>query len=232
MSTVGFSEAPQHREDADGHLAYRVVSWSAVAALIIGVLSLLSFLFPVMLALSLIALLLALHGVVTIRKRADELTGGGIAMSALVLSLMTLLGASGMHAFIYATEVSEGYTRTKWTQLQPLDDRVVTPPPEAIALDGESIFIKGYVYPDGQQSGITQFVLVPDMGTCCFGGNPELTDMILVSLVNPADAIEYNYRRRKLHGTFRVNTELQPLVGGNMPESGGVFYQLEAEDIR
>ena len=30
--------------------------------------------------------------------------------------------------------------------------------------------------------GITQFLLVRDQGTCCFGGNPKVTDRILVQL--------------------------------------------------
>ena len=42
------------------------------------------------------------------------------------------------------------------------------------------------------------------MGTCCFGGEPKLTDMIEVKLEGSL-AIEYARRKRKLAGTFKVD---------------------------
>ena len=49
-------------------------------------------------------------------------------------------------------------------------------------LDGKKVFIKGYMYPSSQMTGIREFVLCRDNGTCCFGGQPRLTDMIRVKL--------------------------------------------------
>jgi hypothetical protein len=132
-----------------------------------------------------------------------------------------------MYAVDYATEVPEGYARISFYDLNPADSRAPAfPPPDAVALDGKKVFIKGYVYPDGQSTNIKRFVLIPDLGTCCFGGQPKLTDMVLVTLHDPHRTV-YNQRKRKLTGTLRVDTSLKPVAGVN-----GVFYQLEAESIQ
>ena len=58
-------------------------------------------------------------------------------------------------------------------------------------LNGKKIFMKGYVYPDGQRTNIKRFVLVADLGTCCFGGQPKLTHMVEVTLRDPY-RVEYS----------------------------------------
>ena len=50
------------------------------------------------------------------------------------------------------------------------------------ALDGQRIFIKGYMYPTKELEGLNSFLLVKDTGQCCFGGNPAITDMIMVTM--------------------------------------------------
>ena len=64
------------------------------------------------------------------------------------------------------------------------------------------------------------------MGTCCFGGQPKLTDMIEVTLDEPL-RIEYSMRKRKLAGIFKVDTQLKAIDG-----LGGVYYQLQANHRR
>ena len=61
------------------------------------------------------------------------------------------------------------------------------------------------------------------MGTCCFGGNPALTDMIEVTL-QPPKHIDFSWRKRKLGGILHVDTKLKPVSGLN-----GVYYRLDAE---
>ena len=65
-----------------------------------------------------------------------------------------------------------------------------------IELDGKQIFVKGYVHPGvSSVSKLKKFVLVPDMGTCCFGGDPAPTDMIEVTLEDPL-TVDFALRRR------------------------------------
>ena len=96
----------------------------------------------------------------------------------------------------------------------------------AIELDGDRVFVKGYVFPGGQKENLKQFVLVPDMGTCCFGGEPKLTDMIEVTLQEPL-RVDFSYRKRKLGGTLKVDSKLKPVSGVN-----GVYYQLDVDYLK
>ena len=84
--------------------------------------------------------------------------------------------------------------------------------------------MKGYVYPDGQTDNIKQFVLVPDMGTCCFGGQPKLTDMIQITLQDPLRT-KYSYTRRSFAGTFHLMARATDKVGN-------VIYHLDADHAK
>jgi hypothetical protein len=131
------------------------------------------------------------------------------------------------HATVYATELPPGCQRISFADLQPSKNAPQSPvPPEALDLNGKRVFVKGYVYPDGQQYNIKQFVLVPDMGTCCFGGQPKLTDMIQVTLRDPL-RVEFARRLRRLAGTLTVDVRLKPVSGLH-----GVYYQLDADYVR
>jgi hypothetical protein len=230
------SEAVREQDSALGRAdhPYRAVSRLSVAGLACGLLSLGGLATPLLLVPALLSTLLGIVGLSQIRRYPEELTGRVIARVAIVLGICVLLVGSGLHAAIYATEVPEGCVRISFADLQPYADEP-KPFPEApplpipysaLELNGKRVFIKGYVYPDGQQAGIKQFILVPDMGTCCFGGQPKLTDMIEVTLRDPL-RVEFARRKRKLAGTLRVDYRPKPVNG-----LGGVFYQLDADYVR
>jgi hypothetical protein len=65
---------------------------------------------------------------------------------------------------------------------------------------------------------------VRDKGDCCFGGDPKLTDMILVKLKPPLKAT-FDMRVRKLAGTFKV------APGRALDGLGGVIYHLDADHL-
>lgn len=158
----------------------------------------------------------------------DVYTGAWLAQAGTTLCGLLLVGGGAWQAIDYVTEVPEGYDRRLgFAELQPDPDHPESPiPPAALELDGEKVFIKGYVYPDGQLRGIKQFILVPDRGTCCFGGQPKLTDMIQVTLQD-GQTIEYSYFERKLAGVLHVDQQ-RTIV----PGLDGVFYRLDAEYVR
>lgn len=113
---------------------------------------------------------------------------GGKVVAWLGVGLSTgfvLLG-TGVHTYAYVTELPEGYTRVdfNWLAQQPLgfQKSEMFMSQEVADLDGKPIFIKGYMYPTRQKTEISEFVLVKDTGQCCFGGQPKLTDMIVVKL--------------------------------------------------
>lgn len=194
---------------------YRRVSLAAMASVGLGLVGLFAFVLPGMLIFPAIGLLCAIMAFVNIRRYEGELSGTGLAAIGAVASLLVLTGAASYHAYVYATEVPEGYQRVSFYEFEPGEDE---PPKqlisnEAIALDGKQVFIKGYIHPSVDNGDrVNRFVLVPDMGTCCFGGVPKLTDMMAVELA-AGESTKYNMRLRKLAGTFHVNPMIKPVAG-------------------
>lgn len=221
-------------EDLDGEFddaaPYRAISKAAVMSFVLAGLSLLALLFPTLLVLPLVGLLFGVVARRSIRRYPDELTGRITAMLGIVGCMLLLVGGLCLHTYIYFTEVPEGYTRISYAQLQPTELAPGTDMPQLPEeLDGKRVFIKGYVHPGVSSMGrIRKFILVPDMGTCCFGGQPKrLTDMIEVTLVNNK-SIRYSTLKRKLAGTFHVKHQLHEVTGGL---TGG-FYELTADYVR
>jgi len=211
----------------DEYESYRAVSKSAVICIALGLISLSAWLTAYALFLPVIGTVFGLIALNAIRRYPDELTGRAAALIGIVMCVGTLFGGSALHAYTYATEVPEGCIRISFADLQPDPE---TPemalPKRAFELNGKRIFIKGYVFPDGQQYDIKRFILVPDMGTCCFGGQPKLTDMIEVTLRDPL-RVEFARRKRKFAGIFKVDGTLKPVSA-----VGGVAYQLDADYVR
>jgi hypothetical protein len=224
MSTEAIEVIEQYEEDFQ---PYRAVSRAAVACFVLSLLSVAALLTPLALVLPALGVVMGLVGLANIRRYPAELTGRVLALIGTFLSALALAGGSGLHALVYATEVPEGCVRISFDDLQPsLKAPQLPVPPQAIELNGKRVFVKGYLYPDGQQWGIKRFVLVPDMGTCCFGGQPKLTDMIEVTLRDPL-RVEFARRKRKLAGVLTVDTRLKPVSGLT-----GVYYQLDADYVR
>lgn len=206
---------------------YRAVSKSAVLCLIVGLLSGAALLFPFLLTLPALGLVLGLVALAKLRRYPEELSGRTAAVLGIALCVLLLVGGGALHSIVYATEVPEGFERISFAELQPAPEAPHMPiPPQALDLNGKKVFIKGYVYPDGQQYNIKRFILIPDMGTCCFGGQPKLTDMVEVTLRDPLRTI-FERRKRRLAGTLTVDTRLKPVSG-----LGGVYYRLDAEYVR
>jgi hypothetical protein len=206
---------------------YVALSRAAVTAFIVGLLSVVALATEVLVAVPALGLVLGVIGWRRIRRYPDEFTGRGLTVAGVVLNLAWLLGSVAYHATVYATELPPGCQRISFADLQPSKNAPQSPvPPEALDLNGKRVFVKGYVYPDGQQYNIKQFVLVPDMGTCCFGGQPKLTDMIQVTLRDPL-RVEFARRLRRLAGTLTVDVRLKPVSGLH-----GVYYQLDADYVR
>ena len=163
----------------------------------------------------------------SIRRYPDELSGMMPAALGITLCGVEFAVGVALHSISYATEVPDGYYRISFADLQPSPGRADLPiPPDAAQLNGKRVFVKGYLYPDGQQDNIKRFVLVPDMGTCCFGGQPKLTDMIEVTLRDPLRT-EFARKKRKLGGILKVDMALKPVSG-----LGGVYYQLTADYLQ
>jgi hypothetical protein len=213
--------------EGDDFAQYRSLSATAVVALLFGVLSIVAILpdYWTPKAVPAVGMALAVAAIFRIRSRSDELSGIRPAMIGLGLSAFFLVGGSAFTVYSQIAEVPEGCTRITYEQLKPSDDRPNAAPESARALNGQRVFIKGYMFPTDHDSGITRFVLCRDSGDCCFGGNPPLSDMIFVQLKEPLQA-RFNGRLRHLAGTFRVAGSHSTDVKKN------VLYALEADYIK
>jgi Protein of unknown function (DUF3299) len=206
---------------------YRAVSRSAVAAMVVCGLGLLSIWLVPLLVLPAVAILLSLVSLGQFRRYPDELTGKPIALLSLLVSVVTLVGATSLHVYTYYTEVPDGYERISFSQLKSPFIELDYPPESAMALNGKQVFIKGYILPTSVTSGsASRFVIVPDIATCCFGGQPKLTHMVEVQLTGEAVA-KFRLKQVRLAGTLRVDNRIEPHA-----TLQGTYYQLKADIYR
>lgn len=208
---------------------YRAVSRAAIASLIFGFLSLPGLLqtFAPMLLLTLVGIIAAIIALRATTRYADEFSGKPIAIAGLALNMVLLVGGLTGHIYVYLTEVPEGYERVAFYELQQPSSQRDLPTERAIGLDGAKIFLKGYIHPSSGSGMLRQFVMVPDLGTCCFGGQPRSTDMIEVTLTD-GQTIKAGMTKIKLAGTFKVNRAPQNLSDFD----NSIFYRFRVDQIR
>jgi hypothetical protein len=227
----GLFEAPSPRGprppiDHDEGDAYRALSGAAIAAAAVAVVSPLVFAGWWFVAVPVIGLVLSVVALRDIAARPTQLTGRPLAIAALVISGLTLATGLTSLARDYAAELPEGFERMGYEVLQPAEGAPAASVPDAArALNGKNVLLKGYIYPGKQQRGLVQFLLVRDQGDCCFGGNPKITDRVLVQLADTG-GIDFSPRLTKVAGRFRV----QPM--GSAELAGGVLYHLDDAFVR
>ena len=206
---------------------YRSLSRSAVISLVLSFVSLLALIFAPLLVLPVVSLLLGLTALSTIRRYPEEYTGQGMALLGTALSAIVFVLGATLHTVEYATEVPEGYERISFSDLKPEVQVPGVPLSQKILdLNGKQVFIKGYIHPGVATMGkVDHFILVPDMGTCCFGGQPAMTDMIEVRIKDDASKVKYSTRRVKLAGKFALGQKMGKAPG----DLRDVIYHLEAD---
>lgn len=212
-----------------GELPYRALSRGAVVSLVLALLALPGLIptFELMLVFAAFGFLVALIAHRTIRRYPNEYSGGLLALAGMALNALLLFGGIGMHTYVYLTEVPEGYDRVGFYELQTPESRPDAPTQRAVELDGSDIFLKGYIHPASGSGQLRRFVLVPDLGTCCFGGEPRSSSMIEVTLKG-GQTVRATNLRIKLAGKFLVNKHLQQ----SRDFDNVVFYRLQAEMVK
>lgn len=200
---------------------YRAISGTAIAAAAVALLSPLVVLGWSFAAVPVVGLVLAVAALGDIARRPAAVTGRGLALAALAVSGISLVGGLAYLGAVYTAELPEGFVRLNYAMLQPLPgDPATAVPDSAREMNGREVLLKGYIYPGSRQRGITEFLLCRDQGDCCFGGNPKITDRVLVQLADPA-GIEFTSRLVKIAGRFQVRPAGAPEIGG------GVLYHIE-----
>lgn len=204
--------------------AYKAISRSAVLSVVLGVTGLLAWIYPLLTILPLVAAVCAVIAFRNLKLYPSEITGKWWAMLGALLGFGMLAIAPIRHTYIYYTEVPEGYERVSFSVLKSPTGAPDVPTMDAMKLDGKKIFIKGYIHSTSLSSMTAKtFVMVPDWATCCFGGQPPLTHMIEVRILNDKYASR-SYRQHSIAGTFQVVPQMKQIEGLT-----GVYYLIEAD---
>ncbi len=217
--------------DGDGGILethYRSISKSAIAAVIFSLLGLTFYVASVLIILPLIALALSLIAISSIRKYPEELVGRSAARLALVLSALVLFTGLAWHTYVYLTEVPDGYQRISFRMLKNDKDTDLPYSEKALQLDKQKVFLKGFVRPGAKRNNLKKFILVGDFGSCCFGGSPDITDVVAISIQGD-ERVNYGLRVRKVAGTFRLNQRAAPTAEKEIPR---VYYQIDADIVK
>jgi len=225
------SDTAEHRRLTEGAAAsagqvhYRKLTNWATLSLVFGVLSLLTAFDWVLAVLPILGLYLGFGALQRIDRSPREFTGVGVAKAGMLLSAVFWVAGYGWLTYLHFADVPSGYHGITFDTLQPPpDDKTGEPPPSAKELDGKRIFIKGYMYPGRQTSGITKFVLVPTVSHCQYC-MPKIkpTEVIEVELIHGIKA-RYTTRIRGVGGEFHIRS----------PEDKepGMLYQIRADYLR
>jgi hypothetical protein len=99
----------------------------------------------------------------------------------------------------------------KVLNMEPVPADAVSHFPEWLKqLDGQTVRIRGYMYPTFEATGLTSFTLARDNGICCFVRQPKIYDIISISLA-PGEVSDYIANRPfDVEGIFRIDPSGRP----------------------
>lgn len=225
-------DAPQPRRPVDDLPAgdefdYKPIPMLAPVTLFLGVSSLLVLVSEFGLIIAAVGMILGTICMVTVAKNRGEIGGYKMTVVGLAASVVCLFSGSAKLYHDYTHEVPEGFARVNFNAdiskkgfVNEGGDAVLHP--DVAALDGQKVFLKGFMYPSRKHAGIQEFVLAKDNGDCCFGGQPKITDMIYVRVKAPKSGVTFTANRVSVAGTFRAGKR-------NQSEEGlSPVYELEA----
>lgn len=205
---------------------YRAVSPLGVLSVVFGAASILLFFHWSLIVLPLLGLLL---GWLALRRlaRGDDLTGAGLAMGGIALSVV-MGGVGGtLYYFTSRHEVPVGYKVVTFTDLQPDPANPTEPlPPLVDDLEGEKVFFRGYIYPGRQVIGLKRFILVPSQSHCSFCTRQlRSTEMMQIEMAGDLTA-NYTSRAVGVGGRLRIDRAAAAFPYGTFP------YRLECDYVR
>ena len=149
-------------------VGYRAVSVLAVIAFILSLLTPLMLLSNWFIIFPLIGAICGAFGLYNILSCPFDYTGRGFALGGIIFSFVLGIAAAGWGVYLYYFNIPYGYTAVNFQELQPdergrLSERVVK-----LAEDKRKVYIKGYMYPGRQLSGIQSFTMVRSQEHCKF----------------------------------------------------------------
>jgi hypothetical protein len=200
-------------------LPYRAVHAGAIVGLVLGAISAVTVFAgassldtSLMVApIPVLGAIVSLRSLARIGREPEQYTGRPLALAGLVLSLAFLVAGVGYGGYVHITEVPPDHTRISFGDMRPdvVQERSgVIVRPEIMALDGQRVFIKGYMRPPKTRTGIDRFLLVRDNQQCCFGDLSAVKyyDQILVDLTGSL-RLTYSEGLFAIGGVLKVTPE-------------------------
>ena len=219
--------APKSMRSLDDQDHFRSISLAAVGSIVFSVFGLLGWVLPMFVGLFLCGIVCGVIGWLKTTRFPDEITGKPLAIIGTIVSLIGFVCITGWHVYVYQTEVPEDSRRLIWAELQPpRRDKQAVVSARSLELNGSKVFMKGYVMQPkgGRKSNLKSFILVRDLGTCCFGdADPKPTHIVKIDLPENRTT-DWNMRLRKLTGIFHVDPSLQP-----EKDVPGVYYSIDCD---
>jgi hypothetical protein len=207
-------------------VGYRAVSVLAVIAFVLSLFTPLMLLSNWFILFPLLGAVCGIFGLYNIVSCPFDYTGRGFALVGIIFSFLLGIGAASWGVYLYYFNIPYGYTAVQFLELRP-DEKTNQLPEHIVKLAQEQrkIYIKGYMYPGRQLSGIRDFTLVRAQEHCKFCAtqlNPF--DMITVRCVGELRA---QFRTKPVHvgGTLYINENYQS-------QYGAPPYHIEADLFR
>lgn len=189
---------------------YRAVNRWAVLSLVFGALSFLTVFHWAFGLLPAAGIVLGLLGLRQINRAIMEMKGRPLAAAGLALSIV--LGTTGA-SWLYVRQhhtVPAGYKEITFATLQhdkSKGEMIISQ--KAAELDGERVFIRGYMYPGRQVFNLREFVMVPTTSHCKFCLTKiSPSQMIRVETVGDLTA-NYKTSRSGVGGILRVEPTIR-----------------------
>jgi len=199
-------ESRQEQAGRETQGRYRAMSRAAVWSVVLGIVSVLTFLNWGVALIPLAGILLAASAKKRIRKAPEELTGMGLAQAGMWLSIVFWVIGYGWLISARAARVPDGYDEISYEMLQP-DPNVKNQfiPTKAFELQGKKVFVEGFMLPGRSPSRLKRFILCPRIANCSFCTvDPKPTQMILIALQGDL-VTDYTDQLVGLGGTFEVD---------------------------
>jgi hypothetical protein len=209
----------------DSFVAYRPLNRLAIASFVLGLVSIVAFFDTTLAIIPALGMATGFLAWMRIRSEPDTYAGGQLALVGIVLSVVFWAGGWSWLSYVYVTEVPGDAQRITYDELQPDPETPEEVPAFAKQIDGQRVFIKGFMYPGRLTKGIQEFVLCFSNDDCCFGGNPKLTHMIHVKLKPPL-LVDFATRQHKVAGTFKL------APSGPVDGLSGAIYNIEADYVK
>lgn len=216
MSQVlnGSDHSLQNADFVQDEFSYKPVPPTAIVGLALALFSFIALFGIIGLGIAVCGIIVSLISLLSIKRSQGELGGKTVATIGAGLSTFFLISGVSYQSFVYAHEVPEGYQRLNFASdisanklIEKDGMRQVNP--DVLKLDQQKIFLKGYMYPTRDQKDLANFILVKDNGQCCFGGQPDANDMILVEMQGNKRADFYG-GLVSVAGEFKAQAPSQP----------------------